>query len=163
MQTEQSNATFRFQTEERARAGTSAGATLPARGRDENWLARPDVRMRKRIHHRWTDLFDLVLDLKSYPDFVPHCHAVRVLSRTTHGGNLKVVSRMTVGMSAIEVSYANRTVANAAAREIIVCAIDGPFHYLRVLWKFRPDGDEWTEVEFAASYKFNSRILAALA
>jgi coenzyme Q-binding protein COQ10 len=163
MQAQQCNSTFHFQAEQRPDTGAPPGATLLARRRYESWLANSDVRMKKRIRRRWTDLFDLVLDLKSYPDFVPHCRAVRVLSRSSLDGKTTIVSRMTVGMSAIEVSYANRTVADAAAREIMVGAIDGPFDHLRVLWKFTPDGDEWTEVEFVASYKFNSRILAALA
>ena len=42
---------------------------------------RRDAAVVRRIRHRWTDLFDLVLDLERYPDFVPHCRAVQVHSR----------------------------------------------------------------------------------
>jgi coenzyme Q-binding protein COQ10 len=120
--------------------------------------------IRKRIRHRWADLFNLVAELKSYPNFVPCCQRVRVFSRKADGPDKTVIiSRMTVGLSALQVSYANRTVADLAAREIRVDAIDGPLRHLRVVWKFNPDGEEWTEIAFAVTYEFSSPILGALA
>jgi hypothetical protein len=38
-----------------------------------------------------------------------------------------IVSRMTVGFSAFEVSYANRTTADTVGRQIGIEALDGPF------------------------------------
>jgi coenzyme Q-binding protein COQ10 len=123
-----------------------------------------NVKIRKRIRHRWADLFKLVAEIESYPRFVPCCRRVRVFSRKVDGPDRTVlISRMTVGLSALQVSYANRTVADLTAREIRVDAIDGPFCHLRVVWKFTPDGDEWTEIEFAVTYEFSSAILGALA
>jgi len=123
-----------------------------------------DIAVVKRIHHRWTDLFGLVLDLERFPDFVPHCRAVKVYSRTvTDDGRTIIVSRMTVGVAGIHVSYANRTTGDHAARRIEVKALDGPLRRLDVLWTFEPDGEDWTRVGFSVDYAFNSAILAALA
>jgi coenzyme Q-binding protein COQ10 len=120
--------------------------------------------MRKRLRHHWADLFKLVAELERYPEFVPCCQRTRVLSRTADGPDRTViVSRMTVGISALRVSYANRTVADLSKRQISVDAIDGPLRYLNVLWTFNPDGDEWTEVGFAVSYEFSNPVLGALA
>lgn len=118
----------------------------------------------KRLHHRWTRLFELVADVEAYPAFVPHCRSVRLLSRKVDAlGRTNIVSRMTVGASAFQVSYANRTVADANNRQITVEALDGPLRYLSVIWKFTPVGDDRTDIEFTATYEFNSRVLAALA
>ena len=131
----------------------------PRRGR-----AAADVAVVRRIHHRWTDLFDLVLDLERYPAFVPHCRAVKVYSRTAgEGGRTVIVSRMTVGVAAFDVSYANRTTGDAAARRIEVAALDGPLTHLHVVWTFEPDGEDWTRVGFCVDYAFDSPILAAVA
>jgi coenzyme Q-binding protein COQ10 len=119
------------------------------------------VRIRKRVRHRWDDLFALVLDVESYPDFLPHCRAVRILSRATQGDPV-IVSRMTVGLSAVEVGYANRTRADRAARAITVEKIDGPLEHLWVVWQFEPDGDG-TVINFSADFAFSSPILSALA
>ena len=123
-----------------------------------------NIEMRKRLRHHWADLFKLVAELERYPEFVPCCQRTRVLSRTADGPDRTViVSRMTVGISALHVSYANRTVADLSKRQISVDAIDGPLRYLNVLWTFNPDGDEWTEVGFAVSYEFSNPVLGALA
>ena len=70
---------------------------------------------------------------------------------------------MTVGLAALEVSYANRTNGDVARRIIEVEAIDGPLRYLRAVWRFNPDGDNRTEIDFSVDFEFSSRILAAVA
>ena len=122
------------------------------------------VRFIRRIRHHWVDLFNVVLDVERYPAFVPHCREIKLYSRKlADASRTIIVSRMSVGLSALEVSYANRTVGDLAARRIDVEAIDGPLRYLHVVWTFEPDDDDWTRVEFFADYAFSSAILAALA
>ena len=145
----------------------SAGAnTVTARRRipDNPSAAASRMRITKRIGHRWTDLFKLVLDMESYPAFVPHCRQVRVLSRRAGDATRTViVSRMTVGLAALEVSYSNRAIGDATARLIEVEAIDGPLRYLRAVWRFNPDGDDRTEIDFSVDFEFSNFILAAVA
>jgi len=118
----------------------------------------------KRIPHRWTELFDLVLDLERYPAFVPHCRAVRVFARRAdEAGRTVVVSRMTVGISAFDVSYTNRTTADRAARQIEVEALEGPLRHLQVVWNFEPEGEDLTRVEFLVDYEFGNPVLGAVA
>lgn len=123
----------------------------------------PRIRILKRLPHDWTVLFKLVADMERYPEFVPNCRDVRVFSRKTdEAGRTLVLSRMTVGVSRFETSYANRTIADTAARRISIESIDGPLRSLQVLWTFTPV-DEKTNIEFTAEYEFSSRIFAALA
>ena len=123
-----------------------------------------DVRIVRPMRHGWSELFALVLDVERYPRFVPHCRDVRVLLRDAVSPTRTVViSRMTVGWSALQVGYANRTVADYDRRSIKVDAIDGPFRYLRVAWDFEPQSRERTTVSFAAEYEFSNPILAGLA
>jgi coenzyme Q-binding protein COQ10 len=143
-----------------------ARAAWPCSSRSE-WSApdeRHDNAVVKRIRHCWTGLFDLVLDLERYPEFVPHCRAVKVFSRQAGGHDRTViVSRMTVGIAGLDVSYVNRTTGDAAARRIEVTALDGPLRRLHVLWTFEPDGEKWTRVGFSVDYAFDSAILSAIA
>jgi coenzyme Q-binding protein COQ10 len=123
-----------------------------------------NIKVRKRIAHHWADLFDLVADIESYPAFVPCCQRTNVLSRKADGaGNTVIVSRMTVGVSALHVSYANRTTASLPERRIRVQALDGPLRRLEVTWSFNPDGDTATDVAFSVSYEFSSPMLGVLA
>jgi len=135
----------------------------PARSGMDGMDGRRDIMVVKRFHHRWSDLYGLVLDLERYPDFVPRCRAVKLYSRKPDGACTVIVSRMTVGVAGFEVGYANRTIGDAVARRITVTALDGPLRHLNVLWTFEPDGEEWTRVGFSVDYAFESPILAALA
>jgi coenzyme Q-binding protein COQ10 len=122
------------------------------------------VQTTKLVGCSWSDLFNLVLDVKSYPEFVPHCRAVRLLSRKTEEpGVTIVVSRMTVGLSVFEVGYANRTTADAIGRRISVEALDGPLRYLSAVWSFEPRDENHTQVHFSVNYEFSNPMLAAVA
>jgi coenzyme Q-binding protein COQ10 len=122
------------------------------------------IQIRKRLHHHWVDLFQLVAELERYPEFVPCCQRTKVLLRKADGPDKTViVSRMTVGVSALHVSYANRTTANLPERQIKVQAVDGPLRRLDVTWTFNPDGDTATDVAFSVSYEFSSPMLGILA
>jgi coenzyme Q-binding protein COQ10 len=123
-----------------------------------------NIKIRKRIDHYWVDLFDLVADIESYPKFVPHCERTNVLARKVDpAGKTVIVSRMTVGLSALHVSYANRTIADLPGREIKVHAVDGPLRRLDVTWTFKPAGDKATDVAFSVNYEFSSPMLGVLA
>jgi len=122
------------------------------------------VQTTKLVGCRWRDLFDLVLDVKRYPEFVPHCREVRLLSRKiVEPATTILVSRMTVGFSAFEVGYANRTTADAIGGKISIEAIDGPLRYLNALWSFEPRDEKHTLLNFSVDYEFNNPVLAAVA
>jgi coenzyme Q-binding protein COQ10 len=121
------------------------------------------VETSKLVGFPWSDLFHLVLDLKSYPQFVPHCRDVRLLSQRTGERTITIVSRMTVGFAAIEVGYANRTTADIACRQIRVEALDGPLQYLHALWSFDQRDHDRTLLRFSVEYEFSNPLLAAVA
>ncbi|MGC1689420.1 MAG: type II toxin-antitoxin system RatA family toxin [Pseudolabrys sp.] len=122
------------------------------------------IQTTKLVGYPWSDLFNLVLDVKSYPEFVPHCRKVRLLShRTTELGVTIIVSRMTVGFSVFEVSYANRTTADTAGRRIRIEALDGPLRFLIAVWRFEPRDEDHTQLHFSVNYEFSNPVLAAVA
>jgi coenzyme Q-binding protein COQ10 len=126
--------------------------------------AMTNVQTTKLIGYAWSDLFNLVLDVKSYPEFVPHCREVRLLSRNTkEPGMTIIVSRMTVGFSAFQVSYANRTTADATGRKIFIEALSGPLRYLSAIWSFEPRDEDHTWVHFSVDYEFSNPVLAVVA
>lgn len=122
------------------------------------------VQRSKLVGYPWSDLFNLVLDVRSYPEFVPHCREVRLLSRRMEEPGITIiVSRMTVGYSAFEVSYANRTTGDATGRKISVEALDGPLRYLSAVWSFEPRDEDHTLLHFLVNYEFSNPVLAAVA
>ena len=113
------------------------------------------VQAAKLVSYPWSDLFNLVLDVQSYPEFVPHCREVRLLSRSVkEPGVTVIIARMTVSLLAFEVGYSNRTTGEA---------LDGPMRYLNVCWRFEPQDERHTKVHFSVSYEFSNPVLAIVA
>jgi coenzyme Q-binding protein COQ10 len=122
------------------------------------------ITVTKRVEHSWLDLFQLVLDVERYPSFVPYCRNVRLLSRRSETPTRTViVSRMTVGLSALRMSYANKTTGDLAKRRIEVSSIDGPLRSLDAAWRFDAETEQCCKVTFSVDYQFSSRTLEALA
>jgi len=122
------------------------------------------IQTTKFVGYPWSDLFNLVLDVKSYPEFVPRCRAVRLLSQRVAGPGITIiVSRMTVGFSVFEVSYANRATADTIGRQISIEALDGPLRFLNVVWRFEPWDEDHTQLLFSVDYEFSNPVLAAVA
>lgn len=133
----------------------------------------PRFRTIRRVHHSAADMFALVADMDSYPQFVPLCMALRVRRRDMREDGTEVaLAEMEIGYKAIRERFTTRVVLDPARSEILVEYVDGPFRHLRNRWRFRDieetqpqDGQapaRRSEVEFFIDYEFRSRTLGAL-
>jgi coenzyme Q-binding protein COQ10 len=124
----------------------------------------PEFRTRRFVRHAATEMFDLVADVKSYPEFVPLCSNMRVRSNTTRpDGKDVLVAVMTIAYKLIHQSFTSRAVLDRDNLTILVEYLDGPFSRMHNKWVFHPKGDDACEVEFFIDYEFRSRAFALLA
>jgi len=103
-------------------------------------------------------MFDLVADVKSYPEFLPWVAAVRIRSNS----DTLMVADLVVGFRAIKETFASRVVKHRPA-DLKVDYIEGPLKYLTNSWKFGADGRGGTDIDFCVDFAFRSRIFEALA
>jgi coenzyme Q-binding protein COQ10 len=122
----------------------------------------PKFQTSRRVSHSAANMFALVADVERYPEFVPLCESLRVVSRRPEGGREIVTAAMTVAYKLLRETFTSRVVLEPEARQITVNYIDGPFRYLENVWTFRPLGDDACEVGFSLSYEFKSRMLQTL-
>ena len=122
----------------------------------------PSFRTTRKVRHSAKEMFDLVADIESYPQFLPLCVALTVLRKTEAAGVITKVARMSVGYRAIRETFTTRVSCDPAKREIFVTYIDGPFRHLENRWRFREQGDSACLVEFQIAYEFKSRALGVL-
>lgn len=115
------------------------------------------------VRHPASEMFDLVCDVESYPQFVPLCRALRVRKREETEGKLILIAGMTVGYKSIRETFTSRVTCEREKLKILVEYIDGPFKHLENLWVFH-DREEGTAclVEFYIRYEFKSHVLGAL-
>jgi coenzyme Q-binding protein COQ10 len=104
------------------------------------------------------DMFSLISDLESYPDFVPNCTGMEVEDA---GENVKM-ARMSLAFGPIDQAYTSRVEFDHQARTITAEASDGPFENLDSKWSFEPEG-EGTTVRFHIQYRMSNPLFAAVA
>ncbi len=101
-------------------------------------------------------LFDLVIGIDRYPEFLPWCLGCRI--RRREGDDL-VVADMIIGFKMFRETFTSR-VRSERPDLIHVSYEDGPFKYLNNHWKFIP-AEGGTEIDFYVDFEFRSRVLQA--
>ena len=106
------------------------------------------------------EMFALVADVASYPQFLPWCDEATVLARDEHG----MRARIGIAFSGLHQSFTTRN-EHVPGRQIHMSLVEGPFSKLEGHWTFTPLGDEMQracKVELSLDYAFRSAALAAL-
>jgi coenzyme Q-binding protein COQ10 len=123
----------------------------------------PQFSTKRRVQHSAADMFDLVADVKSYPEFVPMCSDMRVRSKTDKGEGVTVlVAAMTVAYKMVHQTFTSRATLDKPNLKILVEYLDGPFRRMQNRWAFHSTGEQTCEVEFFIDYEFRSRTLAMM-
>lgn len=106
-------------------------------------------------------LFDLVVDIEKYPEFLPWCRAARITERKPD----YFVGELIISFSHLTERYASKVVPTPPAPNqegrIEVSMVNGPFHHLDNHWRFVPT-TTGTEIHFAVEFQFKSKILDKL-
>lgn len=112
----------------------------------------------RRLHYTPEQLFDLVADVGSYAEFLPWVTAVRVRSNSA----TEMVADLVVGFKALREKFTSRVVKQRP-HSIEVDYVEGPLKFLHNSWKFAPDPEGGTRVDFCVDFAFRNRLFEALA
>ena len=123
----------------------------------------PEFSTERRVRHSAADMFELVADVKKYPEFVPLCSALTVKSRSEKDdGTIVLVADMTVAYKIVHETFTSRVTLDRPNLEIFVDYLSGPFKRMHNRWIFQSAGESACDVEFFITYEFRSRTLAML-
>lgn len=113
------------------------------------------IRLSERHCYAAADLFDLVVDVKRYPDFIGPITALRLVEDRSRGDQLDFTAQVRVRYQIVAETFTTRVQADREAGEIKVSFVSGPFRKLSNLWRLRPlsDGSTWLEFELDAEFK----------
>lgn len=100
-------------------------------------------------------IYALVADVESYPEFIPWCTAARIREKETNS----VLADLVVGFKGITETYTSRV--HLLDGEINIEYINGPFSVLENSWKFTKV-ENGTKINFYIKFQFRSNILQAL-
>jgi ribosome-associated toxin RatA of RatAB toxin-antitoxin module len=102
-------------------------------------------------------MYALVADIESYPQFLPWCTEVKLLTRGEHD----VTARVALARSGIRQAFTTRNRLHVDER-IDMQLVDGPFRRLHGHWSFQPVGTERQGclVALHLEFEFSSKLLA---
>lgn len=120
----------------------------------------PSFATQRRVPFSASQMLAVVADVERYPEFLPLCQSLKILSRRDLADGYELVARMGVGYKAIAESYTSRVVVRPGEQRVDVRHIEGPFRRLENVWRFRDTTDGHSIVDFSIDYEFSSPLLA---
>jgi coenzyme Q-binding protein COQ10 len=101
-------------------------------------------------------LFDMVADVRRYPEFLPWCVGARVVSHS----QAELLADLTIGFKVFRETFRSKVTLERPSH-VHVQYLTGPFRYLNNHWRFTPVAGG-TEVDFFVDFEFRSRLLQAV-
>ena len=137
--------------------GGSQGARLKSAA---NAHSMKSVHKSVLIWYSAQEMFDLVVDVERYPEFLPWCSHGKVLERTDNG----MTAEVGIAFKGIKQTFTTRN-EHVPGREVRLHLVNGPFSQLEGVWTFTPvgEGDQRAcRIDLKMDYGFSNRLLATL-
>lgn len=112
------------------------------------------VRRSALVRHSPQEMFDLVNDVGSYPEFLPHCRSAQVLEAR----EAEVKARIELAKGALHKSFTTLNHLDPPHR-IEMQLVDGPFRRLHGVWLFSEVAPGRTSVVLDLEFEFASRLI----
>jgi len=112
------------------------------------------------IEHNAKKLFNIVLDLEKYPDFIPWCNSMTIHSNK----NNEIYADMYVLYNfVLPQKFGSHVIYNKKKLNIKTIYIDGPLKDLKTIWNFEPINQTKTLVNFNVNFEFKKFLHQKLA
>jgi ribosome-associated toxin RatA of RatAB toxin-antitoxin module len=112
------------------------------------------------IWYSAAEMFSLVTDVASYPEFLPWCDETQVIEEDAKG----MTAKIGLSMAGLKQSFTTRN-THVKDRKVSLKLVDGPFSKLDGQWDFKPVGkadERACKIDFTLGYDFDNAALAAL-
>lgn len=118
----------------------------------------PSIRESRELPYSAQQMFDLVADVRRYPEFLPWVIATRIRSDS----DAEMIADMVVGFKALRERFTSR-VRKQRAERIVVDYIEGPLQKLENIWRFTEIGEARCRIDFDVDFAFRNPIFQRLA
>lgn len=109
-----------------------------------------------------TQMYDLVADVASYPQFLPWTAAARIRSRRPIEGGEVMEADLVISFKVFRERFGSRVTLYPARMKIDTEYLDGPFRHMRSTWGFCDLPGGGCEVEFFVDFEFRNAILQGI-
>jgi coenzyme Q-binding protein COQ10 len=119
----------------------------------------------KRLPYSAQQMYDLVADVGSYPQFLPWNSAARIRSRSPiqgpNGTGEVMEADLVISFKVFRERFGSRVTLWPDAKKIDTEYLEGPFHHMKSTWAFRSI-DGGCEVDFFVDFEFRNALLQGI-
>ncbi|WHA04934.1 type II toxin-antitoxin system RatA family toxin [Candidatus Bandiella numerosa] len=117
----------------------------------------------KIIDQNANKVFEVVIDVKNYPKFIPWCYGVKIISKSEN----EIIADLIILFKAVSLKYTSRVIIennikNTGIALIETKMIKGPFKFLESSWKLKKIDETITYVDFNIKFLLKSKLLEKL-
>jgi len=116
----------------------------------------PQVNRSALVMYSAKQMYQLVNDVKAYPEFLPGC----VNSEIIQQGPLTMVAEVGVAKAGIRNKFVTENTLSEN-QSIHMNLVDGPFKSLSGVWQFIPLDEQACKVALDLNFEFSNKLIAA--
>ena len=114
-----------------------------------------EIKRSALVLHPAMDMFRLVRDVPSYPEFLSWCVHAEVHEETAE----QQLASMTVKVSGVTQQFTTRNRFEPGER-LTLSLVEGPFRRLSGEWLFHPLGPDGSKVTLVLGFDFSNKVLS---
>ena len=118
----------------------------------------PKASVKRLVECNKEQLIDLVLDIESYPKFIPYCLNSKVYEKKNDKDFISIIADLTIGKGLFKATYKSDVKFNKNTDTIHVTNIEGPLKHLDNKWFFLESGNS-TEISFDIDFEIDNKFL----
>lgn len=104
-------------------------------------------------------MYDLVADVASYPEFLPWTAAARIKSREDKGDHEVMDADLVISFKVFRERFTSRVVLWPETKKIDTEYLDGPFKFMKSNWHFEDAEEGSCKVHFFVDFEFKNMVL----
>ena len=118
----------------------------------------PKASVKRLIQCNKEQLIDLVLDIESYPLFIPYCLNSKVHEKKEKDDLISIIADLTIGKGPFKATYKSDVRYYKSTDTILVTNIAGPLKHLNNKWTFLEKVNS-TEISFDIDFEIENKFL----
>ena len=105
------------------------------------------------------DLYEIVVDVERYDEFLPWCVASRIRERRDDG---TLIADLSIGYGSLREKFTSYVKADPEALTVATSQHSGPFRHMQSRWSLEAEEQGGTKVSFEIEFQFRSILLEKL-
>ena len=114
----------------------------------------PQVRRSALLPYSTSQVFDLVNDIESYPEFLPWCSEAKIVEDEER----QVIAELTIRKGGVGERFTTRNLLDRP-RTIELELVEGPFRKLSGLWRFTELAEVGSKVELELDFEMTASLI----